>query len=154
MKTLQFVLLLSLFTNLTFAQGVHFASGREKNSNKPQMFANEPTRSSVKPDFFNKLLSNKVNDQVTIAVTSTTSFTGKVTAITKDAPGLETMIIQSTDVAGLVLSVSKTLIPGEGITYRGVMMSKDHNDMLVLEKDPVTGSYMWNKKSVAHMIPD
>jgi hypothetical protein len=154
MKKLQFALLLCLSATLSFAQDVHFKSGREKSSNKPQLFAKEPARISVKADFFNKVLSFKVDQRVTVAVASTVSFSGKVTAITHDAPGLETIIMQSTETPGLVLSLSKVNIPGEGIQYRGIMMSKGHSDMLMLEKDMVTGNYVWNKKSVAHMIPD
>lgn len=154
MKKLQFVLLLCLSASFTFAQDVQFRSGREKNSNKPQMFAKAPTRISVKPEFFNNILSYKKEQTVTVSLSSTVSFTGKVTAITKDAPGLETIIMQSTDVPGLVFSISKVQIPGEGVQYRGVMMSKEHSDMMMLEKDKITGAYVWNKKSVAQMIPD
>jgi hypothetical protein len=35
-----------------------------------------------------------------------------------------------------------------------MMMGTGYSDMLMLEKDPATGSYVWNKKEIAHMIPD
>jgi hypothetical protein len=34
------------------------------------------------------------------------------------------------------------------------MISKKHSDMLMMEKDPVTGNYTWNKKQVSHMLAD
>jgi hypothetical protein len=62
--------------------------------------------------------------------------------------------MKSTETPGLVLSLSRLEIAGEGVTYRGMMMGTGYSDMLMLEKDPATGSYVWNKKEIAHMIPD
>jgi len=99
-------------------------------------------------------MAYRLNQQVLVQISPKTSFKGKVTAITNDAPGLQTIIMQSTETPGMVLSLSKLDIKGESTVYRGVMMSKNAGDMLMLEKDPATGEYNWNKKQVSHMIPD
>jgi hypothetical protein len=154
MKTLSIALLFVLAATTTFSQDLHFKSGKEKNQNKPQLFAKESSRFSAGPEFFNQILSGRLQQQLTVRLTSKTTFRGKVTSITHDAPGLETITLKSTETPGLVLSLSRVEIPGEGVVFRGMMMSAGHSDMLMLEKDAVTGQYLWNKKQVAHMIPD
>jgi hypothetical protein len=154
MKKLSIALLFSFATAFAFSQDLHFKSGKEKQQNKPQLFAKEASRFSVRPEFFNQMLSSRVQQQVAITITPKTVFRGTVTAITHDAPGLETIIMKSTETPGLVLSLSRLEIAGEGVTYRGMMMGTGYSDMLMLEKDPATGSYVWNKKEIAHMIPD
>jgi hypothetical protein len=154
MKKLSIALLLCFASYLTYSQDLHFRSGKEKNQDKPQLFSKEASRFSVRPEFFNQMLSSRMQQQVTVQISPKTTFRGRVTDITHDAPGLETVIMKSSDVPGLVLSLSRVEIPGEGTIYRGVMMSPGHKDMLMMEKDAVTGQYLWNKKEIAHMIPD
>ena len=154
MKTLSLVLLMSLATTLSFAQEVSFRSNREKQTEKSKLFIKESARFAVRNNFIPEMMNYRLNQQVEIALSPKTTFKGKVTAITHDAPGLQTIIMQSTETPGVVLSVSKLDIKGEGTTYRGVMISKNHSDLLMMEKDAKTGEYVWNKKEVAHMIPD
>jgi hypothetical protein len=53
-----------------------------------------------------------------------------------------------------VLSISKIEVNGAEPVYRGIMISKDHSDLMMLEKDTQSGKYVWNKKPVANVIPD
>lgn len=159
-KSLLVLLMLSL-QSISFAQndpnhssGPTFPSGKEKHGNKPQLFSKVSQKNGAAVQQLEQIVSFRVGQQVTINVTPNFTVTGTVSAKTNDAPGLHTVIIHSTTVPGMVFSVSRVQIPGEGIQYRGVVMSPQHSDMLMLEKDAVTGSYNWNKKSVAHMIPD
>jgi hypothetical protein len=154
MKKLSIALLLCFVSYLSNSQDLHFRSGKEKNQDKPQLFSKEASRFSVRPEFINQMLSGRTQQQVTVQVSPKTTFNGKVTAITHDAPGLETIIMHSSEVPGLVLSISRLEIPGKGTTYSGVMISRDHRDLLMMEKDPVTGQYLWNKKEVSSMILD
>jgi hypothetical protein len=154
MKTFSFILLMSLSATLSFAQEISFRSNREKQTEKSKLFIKESARSAVRNNFIQEMMSYRMNQQVVIAVSPKTTFKGRVSAITNDAPGLQTIIMQSTETPGLVLSLSKLDIKGEGTIYRGVMISKNHSDMLMLEKDSQTGEYVWNKKEVSHMIPD
>ena len=154
MKKFSIVLMLSFAFTLTYAQEVSFRSNREKQSEKSQMFMKESARFAVRNNFVNEVMAYRLNQQVSVQISPKTNFKGKVTAITNDAPGLQTIIMQSTETPGQVLSLSKLDIKGEGTIYRGVMMSKNASDMLMLEKDPATGEYNWNKKQVSHMIPD
>jgi hypothetical protein len=154
MKTLPFVLLLCLAGYFTSAQDITFRSNREKQLYKPQLFVKEAARLSVRQNFINEMLTLRLNQQVTIQVTPKTNFKGRVSAIKNEVPGLQTYILQSSEIPGLVLSISKLEKNGEAPVYRGIMISKDHSDMLMLEKDIQTGEYVWNKKQVAHVIPD
>jgi hypothetical protein len=149
------IVLLALITATTIkAQEVSFRSNREKQSQKSQLFLKESARFSSRKSFVGEVMSYKIDQQVEVEITPKTRFKGKVTAITNDAPGLQTVIMQSSEIPGLVLSLSKLEIKGEGTTYRGIMISKNHNDLLMFEKDQTTGEYVWNKKQVAHTIPD
>ncbi|MFN9710107.1 MAG: hypothetical protein ACK55K_01695 [Bacteroidota bacterium] len=154
MKKFSIVLLACFTAALVNAQEVSFRSNREKQSAKSSFFSKESARFAVRKNLINEVMSYRMNQEVNIQITPKTSFKGKVTAVTNDAPGLQTIILQSSETPGLVLSLSKIEIKGEDAIYRGVMISKNHSDLLLLEKDAVTGEYNWNKKEVAHMIPD
>lgn len=154
MKKLLFVLLTCLSVTFSFSQDLTFTSGREKHDGKPQLFSNLSTKFSVRSDFMDDVLNAKLNQQISIAVTEGLVFSGNVSAKTNDAQGLKTVIIQSTEKEGLVLSVSKLVLADQTIVYRGIITSKHHSDLLLLEKDAITGNYNWNKKNVSYMISD
>lgn len=160
MKKLLTVLLFCLPAALANAQdGPQFSSGREKHDGKPQLIstsasARAKSKFPVRRAFINEVMGYRLNQTVQLQVIDGFQFKGKVSAITHDAPGLETIIMQSTETKGLVLSISKIKAQDGTISYRGMMMSTNHSDMLMLERDPVTGEYFWNKKTVSHMIPD
>ena len=154
MKKLLLVLLTSLSVTCSFSQELSFTSGREKHDGKPQMFSVLSSKFSVRPDFINEVLDAKLNQQFSITITEGFQFTGNVSAKTSEAPGLQTVIIQSSERDGMVLSVSKLVLPDQSIVYRGIIISKHHSDLLLLEKDAITGNYNWNKKNVSRMISD
>jgi hypothetical protein len=52
------------------------------------------------------------------------------------------------------MSVSRLILPDNTIVFRGIITSPKHSDMLMLELDPVTGLYNWNKKQVSHLLSD
>lgn len=161
MTKLPLVLLMLLSFNISFAQHPHdhsagpsFPSAKEKHGKKPQLFSKVSQKNGAAVQQLEQIVSFRVGQQVNIQVTPSFTVSGTVSAKTNDAPGLHTVIIHSSGVAGMVFSVSRVQIPGEGIQYRGLIMSNGHSDMLLLEKDAVTGTYAWNKKSIAQMIPD
>lgn len=154
MKKLVFVLAFCTLSIFSFSQELQFESGRQKHDGKPAMFNNVASRFAPSQTFISDVMNARLNESVDLFVTNGFRFKGEVTAISSDAPGLTTVTIQSTDRPGLLLSISRITLPDHTITYRGVMLSKKHSDMLMMEKDPVTGSYNWNKKQVSHMIAD
>lgn len=154
MNKLFYVLLFSTISFQSFSQELQFESGRQKNDKKPELFHNMSVKSRVSSSFINDVMSFQLKQQVNIAVGNGFLFNGKVTAITNDAPGLTTISIQSSDVKDMVLSLSQLVLPDQTIMYRGIVISKNHSDMLIFEKDPVTGEYIWNKKTVSQMIAD
>jgi ribosomal protein S4E len=154
MNKLFYVLLFSTISFQSFSQELQFESGRQKNDKKPELFHSMSVKSRVSSSFINDVMSYQLKQQVNVAVGSGFLFNGKVTAITNDAPGLTTISIQSSDVKDMVLSLSRVVMPDQTITYRGIVISKNHSDMLIFEKDPITGEYSWNKKTVSQMIAD
>jgi hypothetical protein len=154
MKKLSIVMLACFTLTLANAQEATFRSNRIKQFEKSQLFAKSSARLNVQHNFLHEIMSYKEGQEVVVQVSPEILFKGKVGAITHDAPELTTVIMQSSEIPGLVLSVSKIEVKGEGVVYRGIMTSKHHSDMLMMEKNPATGEYVWNKKAVAHMIPD
>lgn len=154
MNKLFYVLFFSTLSFQSFSQELQFESGRQKNDKKPELFHNMSVKSRVSSSFINDVMSFQLKQQVNIPVGNGFLFNGKVAAITNDAPGLTTISIQSSDVKDMVLSLSRVVMPDQTIIYRGIVISKNHSDMLIFEKDPVTGEYTWNKKTVSQMIPD
>ncbi len=154
MKKLSIVMLACFVANLANAQEAIFKSNRQKQNEKSQLFARSTARLNVDKSFVDEVMSLEEGQQITMQVSPEITFKGKVGAITHDAPELTTVIMQSSEIPGLVLSVSRIEIRGESTIYRGIMTSKNHSDMLIMEKNESTGEYVWNKKTVAHMIPD
>ena len=155
MKKLFFILLLSLSVSVSFAQeDVTFSSGREKHDGKPQLFTNLSPKFSVRAGLIDEIMSSRLNQPVSLLITEGFVFNGKIMSKTSDAPGLETVTIESNEKQGLLFTLSKTTIPGEGIVYRGLLISRNHSDMVMLEKDPITGVYVWTKKPVSQIISD
>ena len=154
MKKFSTLLIACFIASLTNAQDVIFKSNHQRQSEKSQLFARSSARVSVKKSFVDDVMSYREGEQVSVQVSPEILFKGKVSAITHDAPELTTVIMQSSEIPGLVLSISRIEIKGEGTTYRGIMTSKNHSDMLLMEKNNATGEFVWNKKTVAHVIPD
>jgi hypothetical protein len=154
MKTFAALSVLLLIVSSSYAQEFRFTSGREKQKGNAELFSDISAKSHFKQVQIEKIMSYQLNDEVKTDLSNGVQFIGKVSAITNDAPGLQTIIIQSTTVEGLVLSVSKIEIPNQEVQYRGVLISPRHRDMILLEKDLITGRYGWNKNNVANLIAD
>ena len=104
--------------------------------------------------FIDEVMSYQVKQQVEVAVSPRFVVKGKVSSVTSEAPGLTTITIQSSEIEGLVLSLSRITLPDQSIVYKGIILSKSNSDMLMLDKDPVTGNYIWSKKQVSQLIAD
>jgi hypothetical protein len=155
MKKLLFVLLSCLSVSIAFSQEeIHFTSGKDKHDDKPQMFANLSPKFSVKPGFFENIIGLKSNEQVTITITDGFVFAGKVISRTTESNGLEIITIESNQKRGLVLSVSKFTKNDSSVDYMGVVTSREFSDMIILEKDTITGNYQWTRKNLSQMIAD
>ena len=154
MKKLVFVLAFCTLSIFSFSQEQQFQSGREKHDGKPSMFTNVSSRFAPSQTFINDVMNARLNETIDLVITNGFRFKGEVTAITSDAPGLTTVTVESKDRSGLILSISRTTLPDRSVVYRGIMLSQKHSDMLMMEKDAVTGSYNWNRKQVSHMIAD
>jgi hypothetical protein len=154
MKQLVLLLLFCSAAFVSFSQEVKFESGKARHDKKPKLFSGTSNRFAATASFINEVMNARLQSNATVVITQGVVFKGKVTSITSDAPGLTTVTIQSSDVQGAVLSLSRITLENNVVVYRGVVMSKNHSDMLMLEKDPVTGIYNWNKKEVSNLLAD
>lgn len=154
MKKLFFVLLFCTSAFLSFSQELQFESGRTKHDVKPQLFAGLSEKFTLTPTFIDEVMNLQAKQLVEVIVNSRLVVKGKVSSINNDVPGLTTVSIQSSETDGLVLSLSRIILPDQTIVYRGIILSKGHSDLLILEKDPVTGNYNWIKKQVSQLIAD
>ncbi len=151
------LLLLSLFSIpalISFSQEPQFSSGRDKHDAKPSLFQNISQKSAVRQGFIDEVMGYQLNQAVVIEITNGFVFKGTVTAVTSDAPGLTSVIIRSGDVDGLQFSLSRVVLPDQAINYKGLLICKAYNDLLIMEKDPVTGNYNWNKKMLSAILTD
>jgi len=154
MKKLVFVLLFSISASLSFSQELQFESGRQKHDGKGQLFSAVSQKSATTLTFIENVMDFQLKQQVEVDVTPGFKFKGTVSSITSDAPGLTTITIQSSESKGIILSVSRLIQQDKTTIYRGIVMSSKHSDMLMLEKDPVTGNYNWDKKQVSNLLAD
>jgi hypothetical protein len=155
MKKLLFALLLSLSVSVAFAQEeISFTSGRDKHDGKPQFFANLSQKFVLKTGFVENMFSFRKDEIVTITVTEGFVFNGKVISKTVESNGLEIITVESNQRKGLVLSVSKYTKPDGTVDYMGVITSREFSDMIMLEKDIITGNYQWTHKNLSQMIAD
>jgi hypothetical protein len=148
-----FLLLLASVT-VSFSQDFQFQSGREKHDGKPQMFQSIAQKFAVKSNFIEEVMSVTEKQTVSLSLTEGLSFKGSVLAKQNDQQGLTTVVIQSAEVSDLFLTISKVVMPDQPVLYRAIIMSKSYSDVLVLEKDPVTGTYNWNKIMLSRLLPD
>jgi hypothetical protein len=155
MKKLSFILVMSLSVSLAFSQeDFHFASGREKHDGKPQYFNQLSSKFSVKSGFLNEILSARLDEQVTLQLTDGFVISGKVITKTRESNGLEIVTVESKQKKGLILSVSKFTKADGSIDYMGIITSREISDIVMLEKDVITGNYMWTRKNLSQMIAD
>jgi hypothetical protein len=156
MKKILFILLMCLSVSaVTMAQEENnFPSGREKHDGKPQYFAHLSPKFSVKSSFVNDLLNAKLSDQLNIVITDGFVFNGKVVSKTNEGNGLETITVESQQKKGLLLSVSKYTKLNGSVEYMGVITSPEISDIIMMEKDIITGNYQWTRKNRSLMIAD
>ena len=156
MKKILFILLMCLSVSAaTKAQDeIKFPSGHEKHDGKPQYFAHLSPKFSVKNGFVNDLLNAKLNDHVNVVVTEGFVFNGKVVSKTNEGNGLETITLESNQKKGLLLSVSRYARLNGSVDYMGVITSREISDIIMMEKDAITGNYHWTRKNLSQMILD
>ncbi|MFN5134409.1 MAG: hypothetical protein ACK5DG_03760 [Chitinophagaceae bacterium] len=155
MKKLLFALLLSLSVSAAVAQEeISFTSGRDKHDGKPQFFANLSQKFALKTGFIENMFSFKKDETVIVTVSEGFVFNGKVISKTVESNGLEVITLESNQRKGLVLSVSKYTRPDGTVDYMGVITSREFSDMIMLEKDIITGNYQWTRKNLSQMIAD
>jgi hypothetical protein len=147
-------LMLLAFVTVSFSQDFQFQSGREKHDGKPQLFQNIAQKFAVKTNFMEDVMGVAEKQTVLFSVTDGLAFKGSVSSKQNDQQGLTTVTMQSSELSDLFLTVSRVVMPDQSVVYRGIMMSKSHSDILVLEKDPVTGNYNWNKMKLSMLLPD
>lgn len=125
----------------------------EPDYNKPRLFTRLPDVIPVTVDKLNDFLSARKNEIVSTTLSSdakTASFEGKVIASANENGAYQRVAIQSTNYNGATLSVSKRALPDGTIVYAARILSFQHGDAYVLEKQ--AGGYAWIKKNFTDII--
>lgn len=150
-RNMRCLLIILLVLNAFLVHG-QFESRKERDENKPQMFENEALISSVSIEFLETVFSLKLEQDVTLQITSKTKFKGIVVSV-KESETYKVVSIQSTEISSASLIISK--IKGQEDTHtRAVIFSKDYKDVLVLEHNLDVGRYVWHKKELCDLLPD
>lgn len=141
-----------LYSLCTAAQAPK-AEVREPDYNKPKLFTGLPDVIPVSIDKLNDLLSIQKNSVVNTTLSADSKsapFEGKVVASTNENGLYQRVAIQSTNYNGATLSVSKRILPDGSYAYAARILSFQHGDAYVLEKQ--TDGYAWVKKNFYDLI--
>jgi hypothetical protein len=153
-KSIILTLIFSVIYSLTaLSQDVHFPSAEEKNQHKPQLFDKDQERTVALSEFFETVSLLQLNQEVTLQVTPKTKFIGRVTSITVNNT-IRMVAMRSTEIPCLVLMVSQIDLNTKRPSYRGIMFSNNHKDLLMLEIDATSGKHIWHKKELSDILPD
>ena len=133
----------SLFS---FAQGDH-PPVNEPDRNKPKLFSGLPERVELNMDALTGLFSASVGRPASISLTddNRVQFQGDVVSTGTAFPGVQKMVIRSTNFNGATLSLSRITQDDGSVLYKGRIVSFAHGDLYILENQ--AGRYALVKKN-------
>ena len=136
------------------AQDLNFPSGKVKHDGKPVRFRGMQQNQRFAADnaSLHQMMGFSVNQKVTIPVAAGYVFKGIVTERRNETPDLFTVVIRSTEDESLLFSISRVMISGQPV-FRGIIVSKNNSDMIMLEPDDA-GNHNWNVVKVSSLIAD
>lgn len=146
-------LLFIIFTATSFAQ--NRATINEPDYNKPALFANFPDKIPVTIDELKSLFSNDAAKGKDVAVNfadrKLPGFNGKLISITsKYNNSIRSVVIRSTNFNGATLTLSSSTTTDGAASYTGRIISFQHGDLFVLEKQ--NDQYFLIKKKFHELI--
>ena len=149
MKTGVLCMLLTLLSAAAFAQKK--IPLNEPDRNKPQLFADLPSKMPLRVQDMEGLFRVKVGGQVNTFLTDQFHFVG--TVVSKSDPeqtAYSTVVVKATNRQGAFLTFTKTL-GSDGIwRYRGRMISPKNGDALEIRQEGAT--YIFYKKSYYDLV--
>ena len=146
-------LLFIIFTATSFAQ--NRATINEPDYNKPALFANFPDKIPVTIDELKSLFSNDAAKGKDVAFNfadrKLPGFNGKLISITsKYNNSIRSVVIRSTNFNGATLTLSSSTTTDGAASYTGRIISFQHGDLFVLEKQ--NDQYFLIKKKFHELI--
>lgn len=126
----------------------------EPNYNKPRLFDNLPEKIAFNPANFAIISGKQAGNTVSFSFSddAAISFEGKLlAATTKENGRVQTISIQSSNYNGANLYISKVTHPDGTVKYNGRIISHQHGDLFVLQKNS-TGQYEFVKKNYYDLV--
>ncbi|MEI9945926.1 MAG: hypothetical protein WDN26_17105 [Chitinophagaceae bacterium] len=127
----------------------------EPNYSKPKLFTNLPDQVPVDITELKTLITGNATAGKEVQLRSSdsriTSFKGKiVSAASKYNYKMQSVVIRSTEFNGATLTLSSSVQPDGTITYTGRIISFQHGDLYVLEKQ--NDNYILVKKNYYDLV--
>lgn len=126
----------------------------EPDYNKPRLFDNLPEKIAFNPASFATISGKQAGNAVSFSFSddATISFEGKLlAAATRENGRVQTISIQSTNYNGANLYISKVTHPNGTVKYNGRIISPQHGDLFVLQRNS-TGQYEFVKKNYYDLV--
>jgi hypothetical protein len=155
MKNLRTPVLSACFvlSNLVVSAQIQTTPVREPDYNKPKLFTALPDVIPVSINKLNSFLAAQKNASIatTLSADATTApFEGNVVVSTDENGQYQRVAIKSTNYNGAILSISKRVLPDGSVAYASRLLSFQHGDAYVLEKQ--ADGYAWVKKNFYDII--
>ena len=123
----------------------------EPDRNKPQLFADLPSKMNLRISETENLLKLSVDSPVTVLLADNFLFKGMVVSKSVD-PTVSSIVLRSTNRQGAIFTFTKRLNDEGGFTYLGRIMSKNNGDVFEISQE--NGQYILQKKNLYDMISE
>ncbi|HEY0432817.1 MAG TPA: hypothetical protein VGC95_03025 [Chitinophagaceae bacterium] len=124
---------------------------REPDYNKPRLFADLPDKIQFNPDSFTSLFTKGIAQVVSIPLTSTVNFSGKIVSRSSDANS-SSVVIGSTNRPGARLVLTRVNESTTGQKFIGRIISFQHGDSYELISE--NNQYYFKKKGLYDLISE
>ena len=123
----------------------------EPDRNKPQLFADLPSKMNLRISEIENLLKLSEGSPVTVMLADNFLFKGVVVSKSVD-PSVNSIVLRSTNRQGAFFTFTRTTNDEGGVNYLGRIMSKNNGDVFEITQE--NGEYVLQKKNLYDMISE
>ena len=125
----------SLLCNLLYLSALAQLPVRQTLPNKPLLFSNLPSKTSISTGQLNQLFSTDAAQHVKIPLGSGNYFSGIVKDKSTRNPYVTNITIECSNYDGALLTVSRIIGQGSTVTYLGRVVNIRYGDVLLLREE-------------------
>jgi hypothetical protein len=123
------------------------------NNRKPTLFSQLPDRIAIKTQDLEALFNGSTELSIQSSDKKTFTFSGKLVPTASNYNSkIRTLIIRSSNFSGATLTLSSSILPDGTVEYSGRIISFQHGDLLVLQKEK--DEYSLIKKNFRDLIAE